>query len=391
MMVNSYQPYYTVKQVLQLAGRECNTNLNSHSQRVLQRIKACRSATLGYHLYRCADRACGALRYQYHSCRDRHCPMCGQIRKEEWIEARSKELLPVAYFHAVFTLPAELNQLMMANRRLLYKLLFDASAATLLSFAKDPQWMGATPGIVSVLHTWGQQLSFHPHVHCIVSGGGIDSRQKWKEGKRCKEGFLFPTKAMAVMFRAKYLEGVRQLWKDQKLQVAPGVRIDLLLKPLWKKTWVVYAKPPWGGPAAVIEYLGRYTHKAAISNYRIKDINEAEGMVSFVYKDYSDSSKRKLMTLSIAEFARRFAQHILPKGFTRIRSYGYLANRGRQQRVNQVLQQLDLPPHPAAVNTPVALRLKEKYGLDMYQCPCCKTGRLELMAVHYFSMRSDDG
>lgn len=167
--------------------------------------------------------------------------------------------------------------------------------------------------------------------------------------------------------------------------------MGLLIKSLWKKTWVVYAKPPWGGPAQVIEYLGRYTHKAAISNHRIRDIDEENRTVSFGYKDYADDSRNKLMTLNIEEFARRFAQHILPKGFTRIRSYGYLANRGRQQRINEVLQQLNLPPHPPMVTIPVALRLKEKYGMDIFQCPCCKTGTLELMAVHYFAMRSDDG
>lgn len=383
-------PAFTVKQALQLAGRACTTHLNSHSQRVLQRIKVCRSAVLGYHLYRCDHRECGALKYQYHSCRDRHCPMCGELKKDDWIAARKRELLPVPYYHAVFTLPHELNGLILANRRPLYKLLFDASAATLLTFATDPQWLGAIPGIVSVLHTWGQQLSFHPHVHCIVSGGGMDLNSKWKEGKRCKDGFLFPTKAMAIVMRAKYLEGIKQLWKDGKLQMPKGMNMDLLLKPLWKKTWVVYAKPPWGGPAEVIEYLGRYTHKAAISNYRIRHIDEQAKTVSFAYKDYSDSSKEKQMTLSAAEFARRFAQHILPKGFTRIRSYGYLANRGRQQRINQVLVHMKLPVHPPAVHTPVALKMQEKYGINIHQCPCCKTGRLELMAVRYF-MPCDDG
>jgi hypothetical protein len=195
---------------------------------------------------------------------------------------------------------------------------------------------------------------------------------------------------MAIVFRAKYLEGVRVLGKEGKLQLPQGVNMNMLLQPLWKKTWVVYAKPPWGGSAEVIEYLGRYTHKAAISNYRIKHIDEGATTVTFAYKDYSDESKAKQMTLSAAEFVRRFAQHILPKGFTRIRSYGYLANRGRQQRVNEVLTQMNLPVHPPVVHIPVALKLKEKYGMDIGQCPCCKTGRLELMAVRYF-MRSDDG
>lgn len=390
-MATYIQQQHTIKEVLQLAGWECTSHLNSHSQRVIGRIKACRTATLGYHLYRCNNMECGTLKYQYHSCRDRHCPMCGAFKKEEWIEARTRELLPVPYYHAVFTLPHELNSLVMTNRRLLYKLLFDTAATTLLTFAKDPKWMGATPGIISVLHTWGQQLSFHPHVHCIVSGGGIDKKQQWITGKRTKDNFLFPVKAIAIVYRAKYLQGIKHLMDNGKITVPKEINSNQLLNSLWKKNWVVYAKQPWGGPAQVVEYLARYTHKVAISNHRIKSIDRPERKVTFAYKDYSDCNNNKLMTLNADEFVRRFIQHILPKGFTRIRSYGYLANRGRQNRINAVLACLNLPQHPLPVTTPIQLRLKEKYGFDMHQCPCCHTGRLELMAMQYFSIRSRDG
>jgi len=385
------QERHTIKDVLRLAGRDGTDNLNSHSQKVMGRIKACRSATLGYHLYRCNDAQCGSLKYQYHSCRDRHCPMCGALKKEEWIEARTRELLPVPYYHAVFTLPHELNSLVMGNRTVLYNLLFNASAATLLGFAKDTQWMGATPGIISVLHTWGQQLSFHPHVHCIVSGGGMDKRQKWIEGKRTKDNFLFPTKAMAIVYRAKYLQGIKLLMAKGSLKIPQNLDICQLLSSLYRKSWVVYAKQPWGGPAQVVEYLGRYTHKVAISNHRIKNIDPEKKKITFAWKDYGDNNANKMMTLSADEFIRRFAQHILPKGFTRIRSYGYLANRGRQNRINSVLEGLNLPIHPQTVKIPLEIRLKEKYALDMYQCSCCDKGRLEIVAVRYFNIRSRDG
>ena len=190
-------PKATLQQVLQ---KQISTSPNAHVQKVMHRIRSCRTAALGYHVYRCSDENCGHIKYQYHSCRDRHCPQCGALKKEEWIEARTQELLPVPYFHVVFTLPHELNGLVLGHRALLYKLLFSASANTLLCLAKDTKWLGAQPGIISVLHTWGQQLSFHPHIHCIVSGGGIDASNAWQPCKRKGTGFLFPVKAMSMVF-----------------------------------------------------------------------------------------------------------------------------------------------------------------------------------------------
>jgi len=264
-----------------------------------------------------------------------------------------QELLPVKYYHVVFTLPHELNSLVMGHRKLLFKLLFDAAAATLLCFAKDPKYIGAVPGIISVLHTWGQQLSFHPHIHCIVSGGGMTNDNIWKNAKRSAPfrgfpgrgtnevqgggGFLFPVKAMSIVYRAKFLQALQQMITNGEV-ISAKEDCKQLINLLYHKDWNVYAKAPFGGPQAMIEYLGRYTHKVAISNHRISSINNEAGTVSFVYKDYAGEGKQKQMTLTIAEFIRRFEQHILPERFTKIRTYGYLANRNRHRRITQVLK-----------------------------------------------------
>ncbi|MBK6477682.1 MAG: transposase [Saprospiraceae bacterium] len=213
------------------------------------------------------------LKYQYHSCRNRHCPACGSMQKEQWVDDRRSELLPISYYHIVFTLPHELNSIILGNRKVLYKLLFDATAETLLDFAKNPKHLGAIPGILAVLHTWGQQLSFHPHLHCIVSGGGMIKTKDgmiWKNAVRNKDDFLFPVKAMAIVFRAKYLHGLKKLIANQDVTVPFHLDIQEFISPLYSKDWVVYAKKPFGGPQQVIEYLGRYTHKVAITNNRIK-------------------------------------------------------------------------------------------------------------------------
>jgi hypothetical protein len=282
----------------------------------------------------------------------------------------------------VFTLPHELNSLVMGHRRLLYKLLFDASAATLLTFAKDEKYLGATSGIISVLHTWGQQLSFHPHIHCIVSGGGITGDNTWKEAKKNTWLFLFPVKAMGIVYRAKFLQGLQQMMAKGEVVLPDNTDSKQLFNLLYQKDWVVYAKAPFGGPHAVIEYLGRYTHKVAISNHRISSIND-EGTVTFDYKDYADNGKQKQMTLSVIEFIRRFEQHILPKRFTKIRTYGYVANRNRHQRINEVLKKMRLPLHKGLVKIPLQIRMLERFGIDMNECPCCKNKTLKLVKIFY--------
>jgi hypothetical protein len=382
-------PRTTVQQVLQKYPLSCNENL--HVAKVLQRIKICRTSALGYHLYRCTEDACSHIKYQYHSCRDRHCPNCGAIKKQEWIEARSRELLPVKYYHVVFTLPHELNSLVLGHRKLLFKLLFDASAQTLLAFAKDPQYLKALPGIISVLHTWGQQLSFHPHIHAIVSGGGIGGSNQWVEAKKNSHCFLFPVKAMQSVFRGKFLYALKQMIGCGDVVLPGSTEAKKLFGVLYQKNWVVYAKAPFAGPQAVIEYLGRYTHKVAISNHRICSIDDEKQSVTFTYKDYRDGNKYKVMTLPCAEFIRRFEQHILPQRFTKIRSYGYLSNRHRTRRINEVLKVMKLPLHKGLVKMPLQLKIMEQYSIDITECPCCKNKTLQLVRVHYPLKGIDDG
>ena len=285
----------------------------------------------------------------------------------------------------------ELNSLVMGHRKVLYKLLFDASAQTLLSFAGDEKYLGATPGIISVLHTWGQQLSFHPHIHCIISGGGILGNNEWKQAKKNDWRFLFPVKAMSVVYRAKFLEALKAM--IDRGEVIPPDQSDIkqLFDLLYSKDWVVYAKAPFGGPHSVIEYLGRYTHKVAISNHRISSIDDEEGTVTFDYKDYGDGSKQKKMTLKSAEFIRRFEQHILPARFTKIRTYGYLSNRNRHQRINTVLKNMKLPGHKGLVKIPLEVRMMERFGINIKECPCCKQKTLELGKVFYPWKQTDDG
>lgn len=390
-MLSYTTPKATVQQVLVKSQSLTQPSENLHVQKVLHRLKVCRTAALGYHLYRCSNEECGEIKYQYHSCRDRHCPNCGALKKQQWIEARMQELLPVKYYHVVFTLPHELNSLVLGHRKVLYKLLFDASAQTLLCFSKDEKYMGAVPGIISVLHTWGQQLSFHPHIHCIVSGGGIIGGNAWREAKKNDWGFLFPVKAMSVVYKTKFLQALKELIATATVIPTAGTDTTALFNILYQKDWIVYAKAPFGGPHSVIEYLGRYTHKVAISNHRISHINEPGDTVTFAYKDYADQNKQKQMTISSREFIRRFEQHILPQRFTKIRTYGYLANRNRHKRISEVLKKMKLPPHKGLVKIPVELRMKQTYGIDINQCPCCKQLTLQLLKIYYPWKQADDG
>ncbi|HEU0144853.1 MAG TPA: IS91 family transposase [Nitrososphaera sp.] len=349
-------------------------------------LERCHTAAFGLHAYRCTDSDCGAMHYQYHSCRNRHCPNCGNNKKQQWIEARMKELLPVKYYHVVFTVPHQLNSLVMGNRKQMFGLLFKAASYTLLKFAGDAQYLGAQPSIIAVLHTWGQQLSFHPHLHCIVSGGGIDKEKKWKAAVKAKHKFLFPTKAVQPVYRAYFVKHLQHhidkgiiKMHEQQQQDWLSLRISL-----YGTDWTVDFKEPMGGPGQVMEYLGRYTHKVAISNHRIKHI-DADNKVTFEYKDYTDKGKNKLMTLSGEEFVARFEQHLLPKGFCKIRHYGYLGNYQRKQRVNELLAQMDKPQHPAPLQVSRAVRIIENYGTNMMMCPRCKQAKLELLYVQYAS------
>ena len=354
------------------------------SHKVLSRIQSCRTADLGYHAYRCTDSDCGALQYVYHSCRNRHCPGCGNSKKEEWIEARMKELLPVKYYHAVFTIPHQLNSLVMGNRKEIFRLLFDAASYALLKFAGDEKYLGAQPGIIAVLHTWGQQLSFHPHVHCIVSGGGIDKNNRWKEAVKAKHKFLFPAKAVAQVYRAYFLKQLQKQIDKGTIKMSEDQHANWLTlrTSLYNMEWITYFKEPMGGPAQVLEYLGRYTHKVAISNHRIKRL-DMDNNVTFEYKDYTDDAKKKTMTLTGEEFLRRYEQHILPPRFCKIRHYGYLRNYKRTERLKQMFALLKLPPPPPKVQIPVRQRMLEKTGVDILRCPKCEKANMKIVATYY--------
>jgi hypothetical protein len=371
----------TVQQLLiQMPDWKDKTAPGSH--KVLQHIQHCHTAHLGYHAYRCSDSDCGAMHYIYHSCRNRHCPACGNNSTSEWIESRMKELLPCKYYHAVFTLPHQLNSLASGNRVAMFNLLFDAASYTLLNFAKDENYLGAQPGIIAVLHTWGQQLSFHPHLHCIISGGGIDNNKQWKQAEKAKHKFLFPVKAVAAVYKAYFLKQLQQHIDQGSIAMTKEQHRDWisLRSLLYNTEWITYFKEPMGGPAQVIEYLGRYTHKVAISNHRIKRI-DIDNNITFEYKDYADDGRKKQMTLSGEEFLRRFEQHILPPGFCKIRHYGYLGNYKRKQRVNQLLQQMGLPLHAPQAAVSSSITMIEKFGVTALLCPCCKKAKLELLYV----------
>lgn len=371
----------TVQQLLlQMPHWRDKTHAGSH--KVLSYIEHCHTAHYGYHAYRCSDSDCGAMQYMYHSCRNRHCPACGNSKTGEWIEARMKELLPVKYYHAVFTLPHQLNSLVLGNRVAMFNLLFEAASYTLLKFAKDDRYIGAQPGIIAVLHTWGQQLTFHPHVHCIVSGGGIDKARRWKEALKAKHKFLFPANAVAEVYRAYFLKQMQQQIDSGSITMTEEQQRDWmnLRSQLYNIRWITYFKEPMGGPAQVVEYLGRYTHKVAISNHRISRI-DIDNNVTFNYKDYTDNGSTKKMTLAGEEFLRRYEQHILPPRFCKIRHFGYLGNYKRKERVNNLLQQMNLPQHAAQAQVSMTIKLIEKFGTNILQCKCCKKAKLELLYV----------
>jgi len=325
--------------------------LTVHQQKTLRAIMQCRTAALGGHVDACDE--CGSIRISYNSCRNRHCPKCQGHQRQAWIDKRQADLLPCTYYHVVFTLPQELNPWALHQPKLIYDALFDSVWATFHQFGKTE---GLHLGMIAVLHTWGQNLSLHPHLHCIVPGGGIDKHGKWQQQLR-SDKYLFSVKALSKVFRAKYVAALR----------GAGIADKPLIESLFKKDWVVYAKRPFGGPEQVIEYLGRYTHKVAISNHRIQRVEQTQ--VSFSYKDYRGGGKTKQMALSHEEFTRRFSQHILPGRFVRIRHYGILSSTWKRGKLQQLQQEL----HVQRPEVTPATRLR--------QCPCCKTGTLVTIEV----------
>jgi hypothetical protein len=344
------QPKYEVADVLRRANMS-DASFSIHQQKTLRAIAQCRTAALGGHIDACTE--CGTVQISYNSCRNRHCPKCQGHKREEWIQKREADLLPCTYYHVVFTLPQQINPLAMHQPKVVYDALFASAWATLHRFGSRE---GLQLGMIAVLHTWGQNLSLHPHLHCIVAGGGVDAHGEWKQQLR-SDKFLFPVKALSQVFRAKYVQQLR----------GKGINDKALIESLFAKQWVVYAKRPFGGPGQVIEYLGRYTHKVAISNHRMMQV--AEATVTFSYKDYKASGITSHMTLTNDEFARRFAQHILPPRFVRIRHYGIVSSTWKRGR----LQALQAALHVKRKGQPVNTLLRK--------CPCCKTGTLITIEV----------
>jgi hypothetical protein len=354
-------------------------------RRVLRDLVACRTAALGGHLRRCDT--CGHEEIAYNSCRNRHCPKCQRRKQADWLEAQCARLLPVPYYHIVFTLPEDLGPLALQNPRVLYGLLFRAAAETLTTLAADPRYLGARIGFTAVLHTWGQTLLHHPHVHCLVPAGGLSADgQHWVQAR---EGFFLPVRVLSRLFRAKYLAYLREAYDADELAffgalrelTTPGAWRTFLAK-LYKTEWVVYAKPPFGSPEQVLKYLARYTHRVAISNGRLLSIDG--GHVAFRYKDYRRGRIDRVMRLSATEFIRRFLLHVLPKGFVRIRHYGLLANRRREDNLAlcRRLLQAPRPPEPTAEATDsteaVATADSPRTPCDDL-CPICTRGHLILV------------
>lgn len=328
------RPPLEVADIVRAQGNRFIEN-NSHwihwtHLKVLQAIAACRTAILGGHHDQCSR--CGYRAISYNSCRNRHCPKCQNGARHKWVAARQNELLAVAYVHVVFTLPQQLSQLMLQNKKVLYDLLFRASAQTLLQVARDPKHLGAEIGFLSVLHTWGQNLLHHPHIHCVIPAGGLKAdHSQWVHPRY---PFFLPVAVLAKVFRGKFVTGLKRAFQQGRLTFAGTLKplqqekvFRSFLRTLFRHNWVVYAKPPFGGPQHVIGYLGRYTHRVAISNHRLVAFDQ--GRVTFRWKDYAHGNKKTKMTLSSQEFLRRFLLHVLPRGFVRIRAFGFLANRCR--------------------------------------------------------------
>ncbi|MGH7238801.1 MAG: IS91 family transposase [Candidatus Saccharimonadales bacterium] len=330
---------------------------NRWQLRTLHAVKCCRTGELGSHVDGCTE--CGHFHISYNSCRNRHCPKCQGAQREQWIQAREQELLPVPYFHVVFTLPDLLNPLCLHKGKVIYNILFQTAWSVLDTFGHDPKWLGAQPGMIAILHTWGQTLSLHPHLHCIVPGGGLNPQGKWKTAKS-QGKYLFSVKAMSKVFRARFVDALKQQLPDE---MEPG-----LVNALFKKDWVLYAKRPFNGPHSVIEYLGRYTHKIAISNHRILDISGDQ--VTFRYKDYRHGAASRTMELDGLEFIRRFAMHILPKGFVRIRHYGILSSTAKKRCATTIKEQLPEKPLPLPTRP-------KPVPYNPRQCPCCKKDTMQ--------------
>src|SRR6202047_3924902 len=359
--------------------RQHGASLSTAQRRVMTAIEVCRTAALGGHLERCD--CCDYERPSYSSCGNRHCPKCQSLARAAWVEKRTAEVLPPHYFHVFFSVPEEIASIAYQNKEVVYGILFQATAETLSTIAADPKHLGAEIGFFAVLHSWGQNLLFHPHLHCVVPGGGISpDGTRWIS---CRPRFFLPVRVLRLLFRRLFLNYLEQAFDAGELQFFSSLeplrtRHAFLrhIAPTRKINWKVYAKPPFGGPDQVLKYVARYTHRVAISNDRLLGLDD--GKVQFRWKDYSDNNRLKIMTLAAEEFIRRFLLHVLPEGFQRIRYYGFLANRYRAEKLALCRQLLQIPP-PAPkleVKKDYRDRHEEITGVSLKTCPQCHHGTM---------------
>ena len=359
-------------------------SLSVAQRRVMTAIEVCRTAVLGGHLERC-DR-CGHERNAYNSCANRHCPKCQSLARAEWLEKRRSELLNTQYFHVVFTVPEQIAPIAYQNKKVVYGILFRATAEALRTIAADPNHLGAEIGFFAVLHSWGSNLLHHPHLHCVVPGGGLSPDEtRWIS---CRPGFFLPVRVLSRLFRRLFLRYLIQAFDAGKLQFFSSLqplhdRRAFLqhLAPTRATEWVVYAKRPFAGPEQVLDYVGRYTHRVAISNNRLLDIDH--GRITFRYKDYRHAGEQKTMTLDADEFIRRFLLHVLPDGFQRIRYYGFLGNRYREEKLALCRELLGMPanPPPTEESKDYRERYEELTGCSLRECPLCHQGRMVTVAI----------
>lgn len=324
------QNKYTIQDIFLQYGEEYTEHhkLSDEQWNVFNSIRNCGTKNLGYHICTCEE--CGEEYFGFNSCRNRHCPMCQNYARENWIQKESSYLLDTRYFHIITTVPYELNEIFLYNQKICYNILFKATSETILTLAEDPKWLGAKVGITSIFHTWGQTMEFHPHIHSIVTGGGLKNN-KWIP---CENDYLFKVQVLGSLFKGKFLSFLKHEFDNLILNdnLKDINAFNKFLEPLYNKTWITYIEPPKGKAENVIEYVGRYSFRVAISNERIKNIEN--GNVTFEYKDYKDNSKIKEMTISAEEFIRRFLLHVLPKHFTKIKHYGLLSNRNKKRNIS---------------------------------------------------------
>ncbi|MDA8173497.1 MAG: IS91 family transposase [Nitrospiraceae bacterium] len=370
-------------------GHRESHNLPHNQLRAMHAIEVCKTSELGGHRDKCDNEDCQHVRVSYNSCRNRHCPKCQTLRKEKWIWDRAADLLPIQYFHVVFTIPAELKPLVLSNQKVMYDLLFRSVSETLVELGNDPRRLGARIGFISILHTWGQNLMDHPHVHCIVTGGGLSPEEdKWVS---CRKGFFIPVRVMSELFKGKFLDYLRQAYESNKL-VFPGIishleqhnTFESFRRQFYHKKRVVYCKPPFNGAQGVLQYLGRYTHRVAISNHRILKLENDR--VSLRWRDYADGDKNKIMTLDAGEFIRRMLLHVLPDRFVKIRHYGLLANKRRKHYIglarfllgSSMVETKARKPHETWQEW-----FRRVTGIDVTLCPVCKKGRMVTVEILY--------